>query len=594
MSMENLNVTILYGSETGTAQDTAEQIWKNAKRYGLKCCINAMDDYQIQNIVCERLIIFVVATTGQGECPMNMRRFWRFLLQKNLPINLLENLKYSVLGLGDSSYEKFNYAAKRLHKRIAQLGGTELLPIGLANDQDDLGIDTVIGPWSKELWNVISHEFNIALAHSTTNTDEIIERFHVNILDKKLINDNNEKHYSIYHEELNVNDTLREGRVIENIRTTAEDHFQDVRLIKFHIENINYKPGDLLYVRPRNSPKQIQNFFDLLKEHDIPLYPETIISITEKEIKLPLALKQPVTLKQIVEQYWDLNYKPRKLTMLALSSISDSEIEKEKLIEFSTAEGQEELYTYVNRPRRNIVEVLRDFPHTTKNLNIKILFEIMVPIKPRAFSIASSNLDTPNEIHLLVAVVKYKTNLIEPRLGLCSNWLASLRTDEKIICWIQKGTFKFDYDKPMILIGPGTGIAAFRSMLLDRAAMKQSLNDTILFFGCRYKNKDYHCQNDFEMLNRVNNLRIFCAFSRDQDDKIYVQHIIHEQRELCWQLLNKGGKVYLSGSSKNMPKSVREEFVILAKDVGKFNEVEAENFIRTLEKTQRYQTETWS
>lgn len=279
--------------------------------------------------------------------------------------------------------------------------------------------------------------------------------------------------------------------------------------------------------------------------------------------------------------------------MRILSVISEDNLEKEKLHEFSTAAGQEELYNYINRPRRNILEVFADFPHTTKKLNIKVLFEIMSPIKPRAFSIASSLRATKEDLHVLVAVVKYKTKLFEPRYGLCSTWLASLECADKIIFWIQKGTFKFTYDKPMIFIGPGTGVAPFRSVLLDKAALNQSLINCVLFFGCRNKEKDYHCRDDFEALSKDRGLKVYCAFSRDQEHKVYVQDVIREQKQLCWDFLQNGGTIYLAGSSKNMPNSVREEFVNIAAEFGDLNKEQAENFVKRMEMEIRYQSETW-
>ncbi|CAD6241877.1 GSCOCT00009352001.2-RA-CDS [Cotesia congregata] len=619
--METLDIKILYGSETGTAQDTAEGLWKLIKRYKLNCSVMCMDDYNIENLITEKLIIFITSTTGQGECPSNMKKFWRFLLQKKLPKNLLINFKYAVLGLGDSSYEKYNYAAKKLHKRLLQLGGTSIISIGLADDQHDLGIDAAIDPWIQKLFNQIGELYNITLLKSikssfkfyNNNNDDddddtfnIEERYDVTILSNDDDDDNN-KYYldNIYMKEVGINENLKVCKVIDNIKLTAQDHYQDVRLIKLlfnNDNNIDYEPGDVIYLRPENSLQQIDNFFELLKQHNIPINKNTIIKLNKKEIKIPYILEEPVKLEQLVKYYWDLNYIPRRSTMYILASISDNKLEKDKLIEFTTADGQEELFNYVNRPRRNIIEVLNDFPNTAKKLNEKILFEIMSPIKQRAFSIASSNKYTKNQIDLLVAVVKYKTNLITPRFGLCSNWLASLKinnnNNNKIICWLQKGTFKFDYDKPMILIGPGTGLAPFRSLLLERLALKHDFTDTVLFFGCRYKDKDNHCRNDIEKLiynnNNNNNLKVFFAFSRDQENKIYVQHIIREQGKLCWELLSKGGKIYLSGSSKNMPKDVRDEFIDLSKKFGNFSDTQAEEFIKQLEKTGRYQTETWA
>lgn len=481
-----------------------------------------MDDYEIEKLIEEQLVIFVVATTGQGDPPRNMTKFWRFLLRKNLPTKCLEKMRYTVLGLGDSSYKKYNFAAKKLNRRLAQLGAREIQAIGLADDQHDLGIDAVVDPWTQNLWKIVNDDFNVTLDCSESNDDKIIERFDVNIVQER--SDESKHNGDIYRLEAESDKELRIGTIVENIRTTSQDHFQDVRLIKFTCDNVNYAPGDILYVRPKNSREQVTNFFNLLNDHQIPLARETLVSVREKEIKVPSTLKQILTLEEIAEQYWDLSSKPRRSTMQVLASISDDELEKEKLHEFTLPAGQQELFGYVNRPRRNIIEVLADFPHTSRKLSLKILFEIMAPIKPRAFSIASSYEMNKNEIHLLVAVVKYRTKLVKPRLGLCSNWLASLEPGAQIIFSIQKGTFKFDYEKPMILIGPGTGVAAFRSLLLQRSSLNAHLADTVLFFGCRNEQKDYHCRKDFESISRNHHLRVFCAFSRDQEEKMLVMH----------------------------------------------------------------------
>ncbi|XP_077261146.1 NADPH-dependent diflavin oxidoreductase 1 isoform X2 [Temnothorax americanus] len=556
--MDEMVIRVLYGSETGTAQDVAEQIWKSAKRKGLQSTVSSLDEYDIQNLPSEQLIIFVVATTGQGDPPANMKQFWRQLLRKNLPATMLKNLKYGVLGLGDSSYSKFNFAAKKLNKRVAQLGGKELLPIGLADDQHNLGIDAVVDPWIKKLWDEIVDIFEISVKEITNEENSIIERFGVSIIkinqlnpiriDERLTGSPYQSNADIYAQETFINSDVRIGTIVENIRTTSEDHFQDVRLINIQADNIKYDPGDVIYIRPKNTAEQVKRFFDILREHEIKLFPDTVIQVSEKEIKVPFVLKRNLTLKEIVEQYWDLNFKPRRSTVHTLSLISENELEKEKLCEFASPIGQEELYDYINRPRRNILEVLTDFPRTTSKMNIKLLFEIMSPIKPRPYSIASSLETTPHRIQVLVAVVKFKTRLVEPRFGLCSKWLASLKNNDKVIFWLQKGTFRFNNDKPMILIGPGTGVAPFRSLLFERAKKEEDLKECILFFGCRNEDKDYHCRQDFERLSRENNLKVFCAFSRDQDRKIYVQHLIRQQRELCWQFLENNGSIYLAGT----------------------------------------------
>ncbi|XP_011505584.1 PREDICTED: NADPH-dependent diflavin oxidoreductase 1 isoform X2 [Ceratosolen solmsi marchali] len=531
-----------------------------------------------------------VSTAGQGDTPINMKNFWKFFLRKSLPTNFLSSVKFSVLGLGDSSFEKFNFAAKKLNKRLLQLGATELVPIGLADDQHDLGIDAVFGSWLEDVFSEICQQYNLS-SQSILTDHEIVERFNVNILTNEAVPDNSEN--DIYLYETQINDALITGTVIDNIRTTTTDHFQDVKLIKFKVPEINYLPGDIIYIKAKNSDEQVNKFFNILNNNGVNIDPNMVIQVSEKEIKLPTVLKPKLTLKQIVQQYWDLNFKPKRSTMQILAQISENELEKEKLFEFTTSAGQEDLFNYINRPRRNIIEVMNDFPHTTSKLNVKLLFEIMSPIKPRAFSIASSSKYTKDEIHLLVAIVRYKTKLSEPRFGLCSNWLATLKSGDEAIFWIQKGTFKFNYRKPMILVGPGTGIAPFRSLLLDKAIVDGDLSSCLVFFGCRNKEKDYHCKEDFSLLTDKFNLKLYCAFSRDQPDKIYVQHMIRQQNKICWDFLQNDGNIYLAGNCKNMPNAVREEFVNVIKNFSELDKDKAENYIRMLEKSDKYQTETW-
>lgn len=235
----------------------------------------------------------------------------------------------------------------------------------------------------------------------------------------------------------------------------------------------------------------------------------------------PTVLNRPLPLTTIATQYWDLNALPRARAFEVLAFNCDNELEKEKLLEFASFEGQQDLLSYVNRPRRTILEVLEDFPHATSRLTLDILFELFQPIKPRPFSIASSMLS--NRLDLLVAVVDYQTRLKAPRKGLCSNWLKTLQTGDRVRISIKKGTFTYppDLDTPLVMVGPGTGLAIFRCILQDYELKGKASSDRLLlFFGCRNEAKDFHCSDDLKRMEQENALKLFCAFSRDQDDKM--------------------------------------------------------------------------
>lgn len=207
---------------------------------------------------------------------------------------------------------------------------------------------------------------------------------------------------------------------------------------------------------------------------------------------IPSHLKRPLSLRTIATQLWDLNAIPRPRTFELLSINCNNDLEREKLLEFTTAEGQQDLFSYANRPRRTIVETLRDFPHSTSQLNLQTIFELLQPMKSRSFSIASSKVS--EKLDVLVAIVEYKTMLQVPRLGLCSNWLKKLAPGDEIRGVIKKGTFKVPTnDVPIVMVGPGTGLAPFRSILQEHQKNWNGRQEFVLFFGCRGKTKDFHC-----------------------------------------------------------------------------------------------------
>lgn len=219
------------------------------------------------------------------------------------------------------------------------------------------------------------------------------------------------------------------------------------------------------------------------------------------EMPLPDYLKRPLPLRIIAEQLWDLNAIPRPRVFQLLAINCTDELEREKLLELSSPEGQEDLFTYANRPRRHILEVLRDFHKATSRLTIQLFFEIFQFIKTRSFSIASC--PEHGTLDVLVAVVEYKTIMSTPRKGLCSNWLKRLQCGDEIQAVIKSGTFKLpnadDLATPIVMVGPGTGLAPFRSLLLQKFHHHKNQANIpeypyALFFGCRGEHMDFHCK----------------------------------------------------------------------------------------------------
>ncbi|XP_053667571.1 NADPH-dependent diflavin oxidoreductase 1 [Anopheles marshallii] len=582
--MMERKLTILYGSQSGTAQDLAEQIWRESKMYFFRGNVLPMDEYDVSQLIGERFVVCVCSTYGQGEEPDNMKRFWKFLLRKNLPTDSLQQVHFAVLGLGDSRYPKFNYVAKKLHKRLIQLGGTALLPVGLCDDQHDLGYGAVFLPWIDQLWDDLGRI--VPLPAGTRKLPESPREFRWKV---EIAPAGQQQTGAI---DLYADITMPNGfqtMVVENRRTTAPDHFQDVRMITFEKRAVPWSSGDVLYVRPHNSSESIDQLFELFNQHELHLDRDTVVHVKaiDSEMPVPSILQNPLPLVAIAEQYWDLTAIPRARAFAVLAKNCTNELEREKLIEFSRYEGQEELFAYANRPRRTILEVLMDFPHATKCLTLEALFELFQPIKPRAFSIASAV--ESGKLQILVAIIEYRTKLSVPRRGLCSNWLKLLTPGRVVNAWVRKSTFQLPADNriPLVMIGPGTGLAPFRGILQERELSETPTSaPLVLFFGCRSSTADFHCEEDLKRMEQSGMLQLFCAFSRDQLDKVYVQHLIKKQGVLLKKLLvEDGGYVLVSGSSKNMPQAVKEALAEAIDDA---------QHIENMIQANRYQEETWA
>ncbi|KAK7487379.1 hypothetical protein BaRGS_00021341 [Batillaria attramentaria] len=601
---ETRRLLILYGSQTGTAQDVAERIGREARRRLFAVKVVALDSYPVAELIREQLVVFVCATTGQGDPPDNMKMFWRFIMRRNLPGNSLAGVSFAVLGLGDSSYQKFNFVAKKLHKRLEQLGGQPVLKPALSDEQHELGQDAVIDPWVTSLWDRLLQLSPLPPGAEIISAD-------VRPAARYLVRFIGEEHASPQTDfTVNKEQTAAEGvtkeapsqacpflaPLLSSNRVTAPDHFQDVRLVRLDVSrsSVSYSPGDVVMVQPQNLPDRVEQF---LMHMGLDGSRTFYLQQSDPDIPLPTTLPQPCTVEQLVREYLDIGSVPRRSFFEMLSYFAEDELEKEKLQEFCTPESQDDLYSYCNRVRRTILEVLQDFRLSSQRVPFEYLFDLIPPVQPRAFSIASSPKAHPGEIHILMAVVRYRTKLHQPRQGVCSTWLASLTpgAEVKVPIWVKRGTIVFPRDEstPVVMVGPGTGVAPFRSFIHERVA--DGVGGNYLFFGCRGKERDFYCQEEWSRMEEKQLLQLFTAFSRDQEEKIYVQDKIRENGPLIWRLLNEqSAHFFIAGNAKRMPDDVRASVRDMVQLHGQMTEQEADTFLESLERNRRWQVEAWS
>lgn len=581
-------VAVLYGSETGTAQDFAEMMADKLERlhFHVICC--SLNDFDIVKLVSIDVLVVFCSTTGQGEFPKNSLKFWKFLLKKKLPKNLLNHIYFTSFGLGDSSYPKFNWAIKKLHNRILQLGAIEVSKRAESDEQNPQGVDGFYIEFENQLIKNLNARFPLPPGLAPISDDELKlpkHRLTINMRKPKKLTSNSKQ--TAIERNLSENQ-LFVGKVKQNARITAQDHFQDVRHVELESNKaMNYYPGDTVSLYPTNSAKEVEYLIESQGWQDIA---DKQVEIDLLDVKVEGGLVKTLTLRSLLTHHIDLSAVPRRSFFKLLWHFATDEREIDKLKEFASNADPEELYNYTNRPKRTISEVLQEF--FSVQIPVEYIFDLFPIIKPRLFSISS--LPSASSVELTIAIVDYKTNLKVPRKGLCTTWLKTLQQNDEIVFKIHNNNLKFPASDPIIMVSPGTGIAPMRSLILDKTSNSGFNKDQLfLFTGNRYKSKDYLYGEEFSALAQQDKITLFSSFSRDLI-KSYVQDEIYLNDKLIVDLLfNKNATIFVCGSSGKMPKQVRSTIERILNETGGLAMDVAKQYLIHLEFENRYLQETW-
>ncbi|KAF9604811.1 hypothetical protein IFM89_010352 [Coptis chinensis] len=606
----NTRFLILYASQTGNALDAAERVWREAEHRGCPAAVVlSMDDFPwykffiFTTLPNEEAVVFVVSTTGQGDIPDSMKIFWRFLLQKNLSQNWLKGVRYAVFGLGDSGYQKINFAAKKVDKRLSDLGGTPIIERSLGDDQHPLGYEGALDPWLSSLWRILNQMSPRVFVRGIADVDSATEI---------LVHP---KFQVIYHEADNLlpNSSSASGShliqsylMIKNHLLTRVGCGKDVCHVEFEAlsPGMRYQVGDALEVLPSQDPSAVEAFIQRCN-----LNPDSHITVLPKcvEIESPgfpsNALRGPVKLRSFVELTMDIasaSPRPRRAHLQVMRFFATAEHEKERLQYFASPEGRNDLYQYNQKERRTVLEVLEDFPSV--QLPFEWLVQLVPPLKTRAFSISSSPLAHPKQVHLTVSVVSWKTPYKRNRSGLCSTWLAGLGPEE-IPYGLAEALFLLLHQHfPSYLLDPELDVPLF-AFVAERESQSTSeaTAPILFFFGCRNDENDFlyrdfwlsHAQSG-GVLSEEKGGGFFVAFSRDQPKKLYVQHKMEEESQWILSLLSSGTAVYIAGSSTKMPTDVMSCIERIVAKEGVVPKDSAVRWLRALEKAGKYHVEAWS
>ncbi|HFP8701548.1 TPA: NADPH-dependent assimilatory sulfite reductase flavoprotein subunit [Raoultella planticola] len=536
-------ITLISASQTGNARRVAEALRDDLIAAQLNVKLVNAGDYKFKQIASEKLLVIVTSTQGEGESPEEAVALHKFLFSKKAP--KLEGTAFAVFGLGDTSYEFFCQSGKDFDSRLAELGGERLL------DRVDADVEyqPAAAEWRARVVEVLKSRAPVAAPAQGATSGAV-----------------NDIHSSPYTKEAPLTATLA-----VNQKITGRDSEKDVRHIEIDLADsgLRYQPGDALGVWYQNDPALVKELVELLW-----LKGDEPVTVDGKTLPLAEALEWhfelTVNTANIVENYATLT---RSETLLPLVG------DKAQLQQYAATTP--------------IVDMVRFSP---AQLDADALIGLLRPLTPRLYSIASSQAEVESEVHITVGAVRYDIEG-RARAGGASSFLADrVEEDGEVRVFIEHNdNFRLPANPqtPMIMIGPGTGIAPFRAFMQQRAA-DGAEGKNWLFFGNPHFTEDFLYQVEWQRYVKEGVLsRIDLAWSRDQQQKVYVQDKLREQGAELWRWINDGAHIYVCGDANRMAKDVEQTLLDVIAEFGAMDAEAADEFLSELRVERRYQRDVY-
>jgi len=545
----SLKIAVLYASQSGTAEGLARKVTKELKANGYIASLISLEGYTPAALAAERYAVIIASTYGEGEAPEAVKPFYEQLCLEHFP--RYGDLSYSVLSLGDSNYEQFCRFGSDLDQKLLALGGVRLCD----RIDCDLDLDEPFARWQSTLLTRLTEIVTArpaitapAAAIPSTPSSPVAS--------------------TIAPAHTRTNPYL--APIVDKRPLTHEVSSKLTLHMAFSIDNsaLKYEAGDSCGIIPQNDLRLVEEIL-----HTLNFSPQV-------PVQLPHA--GATTLVDALLNHLQITRLTRKM-IEAYATIGQCHSLSRLLI--PEQQSHLEKYTY----DRGLIDLLHDYPGVLLD---PADFVAMLPkLAPRLYSISSSPLAHAGEIHTTVAVVRYRSHNRE-RGGVCSTFLADrIPTGERLPIYIQpnkKFRLPKQADAPIIMIGPGTGIAPFRSFLHQRRALG-STGRNWLFFGERSASTDFLYRDELESMQSDKHLtRLDLAFSRDQEHKVYVQDKMLEQAPLFWSWLQDGASIYVCGDAARMAKDVDDTIHTIAEEQGNLDKEVASEYVLQLKDQHRY------
>ncbi|MCK0136087.1 assimilatory sulfite reductase (NADPH) flavoprotein subunit [Arenibacter sp. S6351L] len=539
---ETEKVHILYGSHTGNSEGLAKDLHARAKDMGIDTVISDMASFKTRELKGIKKLAIIVSTHGLGEPPVQAEDFYRYLHSKKA--TNLAHIQFSVLGLGDSSYIDFCQTGKDFDAVLEKLGAQRIVP----RKDCDVDYEDQAEAWQKNFLTAV------------LQTNGQVSSIQVEDVTGNQVNGTQYSKKNLF-----------EATILEKINLNGKGSSKETIHLELDLEGsgIKYEPGDALGVYGANSPKLVQAVLETAN----------------------LSGKDEVETQEGIKTLYDALTYNYELTPLSKSTLSEyTELTgNERLKEILS--DKKALQKYLSG--RDFLDLLNEVPH---KLNSKELISVLRKNTPRMYSIASAQDVVEEEVHLLVSVVRYSA-FGRNKEGHCSSTLADrLEIGDKVKVYVDKNTrFKLpeNPDATIIMVGPGTGVAPFRAFMQKREVMERK-GPSWLFFGDRNFTTDFLYQTEWQQYMKEGVLtKADVAFSRDQEQKNYVQHRMLENGKELYEWLEKGAHFYVCGDAKKMAKDVDNALKQIIQQQGGITIEKAEEYVKNLQIANRYQADIY-
>ncbi len=533
--------TILYGSQTGNGQAIAERLADDARARGYTVRLTSLADFKPSSLKKETLVSFVISTHGEGDPPDDAELFHEFLLSSKAP--KLDKLRYNVLALGDSSYVNFCQTGREFDQRLAELGAERLTPIV----ECDVDYHASAAAWKEatfEAWPEPSNAASAVTPLRAVPDTPVYDREHPLQAEVQTVQriTGRDSSKAVYHVELSLEDS-----------------------------GLVYEPGDSLAVMPLNPVVLVDELLaatgiDAASTVDVDGDSTTIAEALERRLEIT-ALSLPF--------------------LRAWADIADDK----SLAALADGENKDALTELVET--HQVIDILHEWPAP---VTAQQLVDALRRLAPRSYSIASSLAANPDEVHLTVAEVAYEA-FGRPHWGAASSFLGSRVSEgDRVEVFVERNTrFRLpdNPDAPVIMIGPGTGVAPFRAFVEERAEHAADGRNW-LFFGERNFDSDFLYQLEWLRHLKQGSLdRLDVAFSRDQAEKIYVQDRIRENADELVRWIDEGAHIYVCGDAKRMAPDVHAALVDVLSSRRDIDADAAEQALKDLRQQGRYQRDVY-